>query len=583
MLKITSKEAIEYSKNPELVNYKRQLMSSIYFPVNKIDDQFICYSYLALVAKKYLNENFNNLYLEELLKDIEDRRIADYIYSVIDRKTFERNIHVFVDLDDAILLGFIFSNEFEEKYFAVTPQSISELGLKALDINKDEGKKYIADICCGVGGYLVKTASLNQNSEFYGCDINPGVVGIALIRSSLLQEKIEVELKDAFDLIADERKFDYIFMNHPFGMRLHQLKDRHLFDYEFVAKAGEISQSTSCDWLFALLGLEKLSNNGRMAMVVANSCLYNGLDSKIREYFVKNNYISAIIELPSNMFSETSISTSLIIFDKNNDGTIRFVNATKKFQKGRRKNFFSEIDIFEIINQLGMDSNISISLNINEINKDGYQLNPLRYIKVEDTEFENGVEFESVIKDVFRGAPLKASELDEIASNYETEYQYMMLSNIKDGVVDKELPYITNIEDKYLKYCIKDKSFLVSKNGAPFKTAIAEVEEGRKILANGNLYVFELDEEKVNPYYVQAFFASDAGQKLLSKFVVGTAIPNLPLQDFKKAIIPLPDLETQNSIAEEYAAAMDEINVLKIKLERAKKKLKESFNKGKGE
>ena len=106
------------------------------------------------------------------------------------------------------------------------------------------------------------------------------------------------------------------------------------------------------------------------------------------------------------------------------------------------------------------------------------------------------------------------------------------------------------------------------------------LEEGRKVLANGNLYVFELDEQKVNPYYLQAFFASDAGQKLLSKFVVGSTIPNLPLQDFKKAVIPLPPMEIQNKIADEYAATIDEINVIKMKLERAKRKLKESFDKG---
>ena len=237
-------------------------------------------------------------------------------------------------------------------------------------------------------------------------------------------------------------------------------------------------------------------------------------------------------------------------------------------------------NINQILDNIRKDSEYSVSLDISDINEDGYQLNPLRYIDAKETEFKDGVPFESVVLNVFRGAPLRASELDEFASNEETDCQYIMLSNIKDGVIDKDLPYLSSISEKYEKYCIKNRSLLVSKNGAPFKTAVAEIEEGRKVLANGNLYVFELDEQKVNPYYLQAFFASDAGQKLLSKFVVGSTIPNLPLQDFKKAVIPLPPMEIQNKIADEYAATIDEINVIKMKLERAKRKLKESFDKG---
>ena len=55
------------------------------------------------------------------------------------------------------------------------------------------------------------------------------------------------------------------------------------------------------------------------------------------------------------------------------------------------------------------------------------------------------------------------------------------------------------------KYCIKNNSLVISKNGAPVKIAVASVEEGRKILANGNLYVIELDETKVNPYFVKDY------------------------------------------------------------------------------
>ena len=89
--------------------------------------------------------------------------------------------------------------------------------------------------------------------------------------------------------------------------------------------------------------------------------------------------------------------------------------------------------------------------------------------------------------------------------------QYLMLANIKDGVIDKELPYINEIAPKYEKYCLRNNCLLLSKNGYPFKVAVAQVEEGKKILGNGNLYIIELDQSKVNPYYLQAFFESEQG------------------------------------------------------------------------
>ena len=53
---------------------------------------------------------------------------------------------------------------------------------------------------------------------------------------------------------------------------------------------------------------------------------------------------------------------------------------------------------------------------------------------------------------------------------------------------------------------IHKNNLLISKNGAPYKIAVADVPNDKKILANGNLFVIELDLEKINPYYLKAFF-----------------------------------------------------------------------------
>ena len=153
-----------------------------------------------------------------------------------------------------------------------------------------------------------------------------------------------------------------------------------------------------------------------------------------------------------------------------------------------------------------------------------------------------------------------------------------MLSNIQDGYIKDELPCITKIEEKYERYCIKNNSLVISKMGAPIKMAVVHVDEHKQVLANGNLYVIELDETKVNPYYLKAFFNSEEGLNALNRIMVGATLPSIPVNELKTLTIPLPSLEIQNEIAKNYINALDEIKILNLKLERAKNKLNQIYS-----
>ena len=107
--------------------------------------------------------------------------------------------------------------------------------------------------------------------------------------------------------------------------------------------------------------------------------------------------------------------------------------------------------------------------------------------------------------------------------------------------------------------------------------AIASVKEGKKILANGNLYVIELDEDKINPYFLKAYLESENGKAALSRVAVGATLLNLPVEGLKKITIPLPDLKSQKIIADKYYAKINEIKELKYKLEKATAELEHIY------
>jgi type I restriction enzyme M protein len=341
-----------------------------------------------------------------------------------------------------------------------------------------------------------------------------------------------------------------------------------------------LAKGTSSDWVFNALLCDLLQENGKAVGIMTNGGTWNRMDMPIRKLFVERKLIECVISLPGRMFNTTVIPTTLIVLSHNND-QVRMIDATELCQQGRRQNEFDSKDISAILEALHTDSSYSRSVSIQELRDNEYTLSLSRYVE-DATAFSNGVPFESVIKSITRGAPCTASQLDTMVSEDATNMQYLMLANIQDGMIDEDLPYLSAIDPKFEKYCLKNGDLILSKNSFPYKTAVARVEDGQKILASGNLYVIELDETKTNPYYIQAFLDSEQGAAVLKRITVGAIMANIGVDKLKKINIPLPSMEEQNRIAQKYQAALQEIASLKRELRQKTNELHNLWNKNIG-
>lgn len=455
-----------------------------------------------------------------------------------------------------------------------SPESIINLATKILDIKKEK----VADFCCGVGNFLVKAVEQDDASNYYGIELNTQCKEISDIRLNLLSDKTLIEQGTVFDVV-DNQKFDKIFSDYPWNVPKHSTWINKETIQKFDAIIPEMQKVMKSDWLFIMNVAQHLKDNGKAVVMTTNGTTWNGgVDKIIRERFVKMGLIEAVISLPANLYSTTGIATSMMVLSKSNK-TIRMIDASSMASIGRRQNFLSDETIEQIAFMMTEDCDKAKSVTFDEIEKEDYAINPSRFLQVE-AEVENGISFENVISNITRGAQVKANVLDELVSENPTDCQYLMLANIKDGIIDDELPYIKSIERKLEKYCIKNNSLVISKNGTPIKIAVASVPDGRKVLGNGNLYVIELDETKVNPYFIKAYLESENGTIALSRVMVGATMPNIPVDGLKKIIIPCPDMATQNKIAEKYLSKMDEVKVLRYKLAKATDELKDIYEEG---
>lgn len=535
----------------------------------------ICYALHIIKSKDLIIENASKTKIYEYIKD---ETVSNFMKSNLQNVSIEllRSLtHWSVeDLQGYLLYS---TNEYEGHFNAesLTPDSLNELAIAILEINDNEK---VLDSCSGVGSFLRDAYANNNNAKYYGVEINADSYSISKIRAEILGGNITLKQGNVLEDDFFNIKFDKAFSNYPFAMRI-----RELYGTEGIIKRAneeglDLSKASSADWLFNYSLVSSLKENGRALAITTQGSLWNTMDRQAREFFINKNLIKAVISLPEKLFSNTGIPVTAIVFEKNN-GPIVMIDARDEFVSGRRQNTLSKENINKIVSSINSESEIAKLVTVNEVAKNDFVLSPSRHFD-DIPEIKDGVEFSSVIKNITRGAPFTAKELDSLASSEATNYQYIMLSNIQDGIIDTSLPYLKQIEDKYLKYCVATNSILLSKNGPLFKIAVADIPNGKKILACGNLFIIELDENKINPYYLKAMLESELGTKLLNSITVGAVIPTIGVAQLKQLIIPLKPIEEQKEIANRYLSVMDEIAIYKRKITKANDELKNIFDKG---
>lgn len=161
--------------------------------------------------------------------------------------------------------------------------------------------------------------------------------------------------EDAFS----DYEFDYIISNPPFGIDWKREKTqveaeaKRGYDGRFGPGLPAVSDG---QMLFMLNGVKKLkSGSGRMAIIQNGSSLFTGDAgsgaSEIRRYLIHEDLVEAIVQLPTDLFYNTGISTYIWVLTKGKamerSGRVQLIDASKCFVK-RRKNIGSKrVDLDE--------------------------------------------------------------------------------------------------------------------------------------------------------------------------------------------------------------------------------------------
>lgn len=517
-------------------------------------------STLAITLDKTNNSSFMKSDLE---KSIGDETTLTFLKKV--EKEFSNQIDNLskrfdVETLKAVVL-FAEPKLFSESDIGSTPEGISKLAISLLSLEKDD---VILDLGSGVGSFLIQAAQESNSENLYGVEINTNNVIISNLRKFIVGLPIKIIQGNIISQNFSHLSANKIFSNYPLGMRLPILKQYIDKNPKIKKYFKEAKRTVSGDWVFGMASCINMHLPGKAVIIMSNAGTWNKPDEEFRKRLVEDGLVEGIILLPSRLLSSTMIPLTMMVLSQNNK-EIRMVDATDIYSEGRRQNTLETEDVERIIAAYYNHSSISKNKKINEIADQEYILNPQRYIGI-DAGITDGISLGELSQSINRGAMIKSKELDELVSTEETDCQYLMLQNIHDGVIDSDLPNLTSIDGKYERYCINDKNLIVSKL-SPFKVAMAHLKDDEKILANGNLYFINLDEDKVNPVFVEVFLRSEIGIAQLNRFAKGTAMKSISIQDLKRIQIPNLPRDKQEQIAEEYENLNDELIVLQRQID----------------
>ena len=216
--------------------------------------------------------------------------------------------------------------------------------------------KTIYDMAMGTSQMLAcmtdRLKKLNKDAiiNCYGQELNPETYAIAK-SDMLIKGGNADDFKQGDTLDKDKFKgyeFDYIISNPPFG--IDWKKQKKVIDEEadkgfmgrFPVGTPKISDG---QMLFNLNGIAKLKDTGRMAIIQNGSPLFSGQagsgESEIRRYIIENDWLEAIIQLPTDLFYNTGISTYIWLITKQKNairkGKIQLIDASNCYES-RRKN-----------------------------------------------------------------------------------------------------------------------------------------------------------------------------------------------------------------------------------------------------
>ena len=277
-----------------------------------------------------------------------------------------------------------------------TPHKVSELVAKLC--NPGQGAR-ICDPACGSSGLLLEAAKVVGHHDYalYGMEVNGSTWALCRMNMFLHEEdSARIEWCDTLTspaLVENGQliKFDNIVANPPFSLRKWGVEE---------AKADPLNRfwrgippPTKGDYAFISHMIEAaLAKKGRIVTVVPHGVLFRGAaEGRIRQKFIEENLLDAVIGLPGKLFPTTPIPVAIMVFDRSREQgganerckNVLFIDASHEYQPGTKQHSLLDEHLHKILSTYQRRKSVAKYAHLasrKELEKNGYNLNIPRYV-----------------------------------------------------------------------------------------------------------------------------------------------------------------------------------------------------------
>lgn len=430
------------------------------------------------------------------------------------------------------------------QYF--TPEFAVE---KALYLVQNRNIKTILDPAVGNGVFLKIATKIWNNATLFGIDIDKEIISglkelnlsnsVFICSDSLSEKTWKLPIVKEF---FSNGGFDMVVGNPPFSSWFSRIETKEILsNYTLSYKNGELRRSQAIEILFLEIFIRIVKDGGFIVIVLPDGILSNPLYQYVREFILKNTKVLHIINLPRNVFKDTTAKTSILILQKCKESNLNyFVNIINLEKTGNINNAIKVIGK-NLIKRMDYDYYYELDLNlINELSKNGISFKPLKdfivFCRTGKTLYgknrifsENGLRF------------LHATNITDIGINYK-----------------KDEKFIDPLSKMYYHKAIAkigDIVFVRVGVGCAGRVAIIDNKEDEGV-ATDYIHIFRVKD--INPYFLVVYLKTMYGKYSINLLKHGVGTVSINKTDILSILIPIVPERIQLEIEKRYKNILNE-------------------------
>lgn len=348
---------------------------------------------------------------------------------------FDGNFDFYSTIFEYLIKNYNVASGTYAEYF--TPQSVSSIIAKILvGMSKVEDDKLyeVLDCAAGSGSLVLHLANELGHGKFgnrarvYTQDVSSKstrFLRLNLMLNGLTESLDNIVQGDSLltpsqynvnhDPSSGYKKFDYITINPPFKLDFSKTRDAIETNWKdsenseglkrFFAGVPNVPKKDKDKMAIYLLFIQhvlwSLKEDGRAAIVCPTGFLtaQSGIEKRIRQKLIENNWLKGAISMPSNIFANTGTNVSVLFIDKTkNDSEVILIDASKLGEKRKegknQRTVLRENEISQIIttfNNKEVIDDFSVLVDIKDISEKNYSFSAGQYfdVKIEYVEISN--------------------------------------------------------------------------------------------------------------------------------------------------------------------------------------------------